>query len=403
MADLVIRAGANDAALLRRLYGTDGGPPAVRTPDRVVVDAHVADDNPGIGMTARTAGVPFLIDPQTYYLQDVQHAADPWVRLPFATPDALTPAELMGQVVQDRLVNQVIEHQVTNGATAVIAPYVHIEGVSNGWLEVQAGLWRRTRACLDQQNIALPVIGLLALGWRCLHPTQGISKLGPVWAALRNLGPVEVALAASKVHLGANADERLVDLLTLVRNLSSDYPVLMWQQGLLGEACVIAGASGYETGIGYREKCELNTAMSNHRGIRSGAPGARPVYVESLGRSIPKRSLEQVQKNRRLWPRILCADSDCCPPGGAGLLGDARAHAVVSRARNLNRLATINQTQWKWNHLADKAAEGLSIASRVNLLAADSSLVSKVDTAALSAINDVASGRRHRKPIRRSA
>ncbi len=403
MADLVIRAGANDAALLRRMYGTDGGPPAARTPDRVVVDAHVPEGTRGIGMTARTAGVPFLIDPQTYYLQDVQHAADPWVSLPYATRTALTPADLMGQTAQDRLVNQVIEHQVTNGATAVIAPYVHIEGVSNGWLEVQAGLWRRTRACLDQQNVALPVIGLLAVGWRCLHPTQGISKRGPVWAALRSLGPIEVALAASRVHLGVNADERLVELLTLVGNLTADYPVLMWQQGLLGEACVIAGASGYETGIGYREKCELNTAMSNHRRIRSGASGARPVYVESLGRSIPKRSLEQVQKHRRLWSRVLCTDSGCCPPGGAGLLDDARAHAVVSRARNLARLATISQTQWKWNHLADKAAEGLSIAGRINLLAADSSLVRKVDTTALSAINDVASGRRHRKLIRRTA
>lgn len=403
MADLVIRVSGNDGALLRRMYGTDGGPPAARTPDRVVVDAHVPERTPGIAMTARTAGVPFLVDPQTYYLQDVQHAEDPWVGLPFATREALTPADLMKQAAQDRLVEQVIEHQVTNGATAVIAPYVHIEGVSNGWPEVQAGLWRRTRACLDQQNIRLPVIGLLAVGWRCLHPTLGITKLGPMWAALGTLDPIEVALAASRVHLGANADERLVELLTFVGNLKTDYPVLMWQQGLLGEACVIAGASGYETGIGYREKCELNTAMSNHRRAPSRGGRARPVYVEPLGRSIPRRSLEQIQRNRQLWSRILCTDPNCCPPGGAGLLGDARSHDVVARARNLSHLATIHQTQWKWNHLADKATEGLTIAGRINLLAAASTLVSKVDMTALNAINSVASGRSQRKPIRRTA
>jgi hypothetical protein len=187
-----------------------------------------------------------------------------------------------------------------------------------------------------------------------------------------------------------------------VEDLRADYPVLMWQQGLFGEACVVAGASGYETGIVYRERCELNAAMSSHRTL-PGHPGARPVYVESLGRRIPKRTLEQVQRNRRLWSPMLCMDSNCCPPGGAGLLGDARAHVVVARARNLANLATIHQTQWKWNHLADKATEGLSIAARINLLADASSVVSMVDTTALRAINAVASGRRHWKPIRRTA
>jgi hypothetical protein len=403
MPDLVIRVGANDEALLRRMYGTNSGPPAARTPHRLVVDAHVAQRTQEIGLTARTAGVPFLVDPQTYYLQDVQHAADPWARLPFANPGALTPHDFTSQAAQDRLVEQVIEYQVTNGATAVIAPYVHIERVSNGWLNVQAGLWRRTRACLDQQNVGLPVIGLLAVGWRCLHPTQGIAKQGPVWAALKNLEPSEVALAASKVHLGANADERLVELLTLVEDLGADYPVLMWQQGLFGEACVVAGASGYETGIGYREKCDLNATMSSHRAAPAGPPGAPPVYVESLGRSIPKRTLKQIRTNRRLWSRVLCMDSNCCAPGGAGLLGDARAHVVVARARSLANLATIHQTQWKWNHLADKAAEGLSIAGRINLLADASSVMSKIDTTALRAIYDVASGRRQRKLTRRTA
>jgi hypothetical protein len=37
-----------------------------------------------------------------------------------------------------------------------------------------------------------------------------------------------------------------VDLLMLVQELGNSYPVIMWQRGLLGEACVASGAQGYE-------------------------------------------------------------------------------------------------------------------------------------------------------------
>lgn len=233
MSELLVRVGANDAALMRRMYGLDGTAPAVTTPDRLVVDAHTSMKTTDLATTARAAGVPLIVDPQTYYLQDVQHQDDAWAGLPYGHPHAITPADLMRPEAQDRLVAGVIEHQIACGATMLIAPYVHVEKIAGGWGEVQAGLWRRTRLFLARQNINLPVIALLALGWRCLHPTQGATTLGPLWDGLRVLHPAEVALAASKVHLGARPDERLIDLLSLVRTLVASYRVIAWQQGLL--------------------------------------------------------------------------------------------------------------------------------------------------------------------------
>lgn len=67
---------------------SDGVAPAPHRPARLVVDAHVPLSAAGgdLARAARGAGVPFLIDPETIYLQDSQHAGAPWSQVPFALP-----------------------------------------------------------------------------------------------------------------------------------------------------------------------------------------------------------------------------------------------------------------------------------------------------------------------------
>jgi len=95
MAELLIRASSQDGALLRRIYGFDGQPPAPARPDRIVVDAHVplGRHGTGIAATARRAGIPLLIDPQTFYLQGIQHPDDRWARLPYGRAEMYTPEQ----------------------------------------------------------------------------------------------------------------------------------------------------------------------------------------------------------------------------------------------------------------------------------------------------------------------
>lgn len=166
---------------------------------------------------------------------------------------------------------------------------------------------------------------------------------------------------------------------------------------------MIAGAAGYETGIGYREKCELNSAMSNRRHTSASRSIQRPVYIDRLGKSIPKRSLQQLHTNRRIWSQMICPDPKCCPPNGTGLLGDARSHAVHARAKGLAQIDGIQEIQWKWNHLAAATAQGISLAERINRLADTDTSLGKVDTSALRAMHKVASVNRYRRALRRSA
>lgn len=389
-AELITRAGSRDAVLMRRIFGVDGSVAAAHRPSRLVTDAHVAAGT-DLAVTARTAGVPFLVDPLTHYLQDAQHPDHPWTRLPFATPKAVTPADLMNVARCERLAEEVVESQVAHGATKIIAPYLHVERPDNGWMEAQVRLWRSTRAVLDAQGESLPVIAVVALGWRCLVG-RAVAELLPLWDALRDLVPAEVAVAASKSHDGTKPDERLVDLLMLIQELGRSYPVIMWQQGLLGEACVAAGAQGYECGIGWRERCDLNQAMGLHREpLRLNSPrGPRPVYLADLGRSVQKATIKAVHEYPALWRSIICADPGCCAPAGTSLLADARRHAIVARARELAVLDAATTPAWAWGRLADKATQGLALAARINTIAPK-----RVSTGVLNAVQLVATARRH--------
>lgn len=397
MAELLARASSLDAALLRRLYGlVEGHNRASAVPSRIVVDAHLPASSRGaaVVIAARQAGIPLLIDPQTFYLQGTQHAADAWASLPYGRPDKMSPADV-DAFVQEDLVAKVVDYQISHGATTIIPPYVHIDRLNSDWIDVQAGLWRRTRRYLDRMNISLPTTAVFALGWRAMHPVQGPTALTPALAAVSDLAPSEVALAVSKADQGVRTHDRVMELILMIEMLHRDYPVIAWQQGHLGEIAVAAGAFGYECGIGWREGCDLGAAANAHRHPQSaGARAARPVFIPQLGRSVPKRSLEAIREHRDLWMRLICLDADCCPPGGVALLGDARAHAIVQRAKRLEQVASVDRPVWRWQHLAHAADEGLDLAARINRRALNSRAIAKMNTVALAAISAVSHARR---------
>lgn len=406
-AMFTLRAGGNDEAWLRQLYGLlPDSTRASFVPDRLVVDAHVPLTTSGanLGEVARLAGVPFLVDPETYFLQDVQDESASWCKTPFASAQAHTPTDLLKPALQEDLVCNVVDYQLAQGATAVIPPYVHIDRPDDGWVRVQRDLWHQTARYLRQAGINLPVVAVLALGWRCLQPAT-FRHLGQLWAPLSALDPQEVALAASKSHKGARREERIADLLMFVQRMADSHSVTMWQQGLLGEACVIAGASGYECGAGWRESCDLQSRMSKDRHPRSGHPGSRPVYISALGRSIPKRRLELGRQKRQLWGRLICASADCCPPNGQDLLRDARSHDIVARIRDLRELSATSAINWRWHRIAQRLEGGVALAEQLNSLAPSSSAIPQIDVAGLKALYQVADIRRSRRGrrIRRTA
>jgi len=393
MAELLIRAGTPDTALLERVLTG----PVEHRPHRVVLDAHTAAANDRLATAAQRAGVALLIDPQTYFLQSFQQPDDPWARLPFATARALSPGALLEPGRLSALVGAAIQHQLAYGASAVVAPYVHLERAGDGWLQVQVALWQATRLFLQREQIHVPVVAVVALGWRTLDRDQWTHTLRPLQAALRQaLRPDEVALAASKVDAGVHPADRLTSFIAVLRLLRREWPVLAWQQGALGEAAVAAGAVGYECGIGWRERCDLQTHMRSRTRPRQPEAGrsARPVYLRALNASLLKSSVELLIRHPRVAPHLTCLEPSCCPRGTRSLLDDARAHAIASRRRSLDLLCRAEQPAWRWNLLAQHRAAALDLAERINWLAAEVPGITRVPTQALEATLALADHRR---------
>lgn len=400
MAELWIRAGSGDALLHERVLRG----PAEHRPAGLVLDAHTAAVTDRLARAAKRAGAGCLVDPQTHYLQARQHEQDPWAQLPFATWSPLEPAALLDPTRLDLLVSGCVDYQLQSGATAVVAPYVHIERADNGWLPVQLALWRATRRFLDREGIQLPVVAVLAVGWRELDRSRWQHGVRPLqMCLLHELRPDRVALAASKVDAGVHPAQRLASFVAVLRQLRRRWAVLAWQQGALGEAAVAAGAVGYECGVGWREHCDLQTQMRSHSHPRDpeGGGGARPVYISALRTSLGKRSVELLLRDPRVAAHLTCLDVACCPRGSRTLLEDARAHAIAARRSSLDVLSRAQQPTWQWNLLARSSTAGLELAERINRLAADADGISRVSTGALEATLALAD--RRRQTLRRRA
>lgn len=322
---------------------------------RIVVDAHTAAASPRLAAQARQHGLGLLVDPQTHYLQDRQHPADTWARLPFATADRLSPDQLILDRGLIDLTAKTVDFQLDAGATSVIAPYVHIEQQGDGWLGAQLRLWDLTRAHLDRQGIHLPVVAMVALGWRLLNRATWPATLQPLVAGLRGLGCDQIALAAGKLDQGATVQQRMATLVHLVPRLTRTAPVLAWQQGLLGPVAVAAGACGYQTGLGWRERCDLLTSRRDRRHPRDGG-GARPVFATPLARSLPSTQVHLLRTDPVIRNALMCSDPECCPTGWPDRELDRLTHTIATRTRQLATLSRIDQPEWRWEYLALETA-----------------------------------------------
>lgn len=399
MPELLIRPSGGDVALVERLYAP--GAIGMASPQRLVLDAVTAMRRPGFALVARRAGVPVLVDPQTTYLQARQHDGDEWADLPYGTSEQLSASQLLDPARQRQVVEASVRHQLQHGATAVLAPSVHIATLDEGLIQVQQQMLARTRRYLDSEGLRLPLIAVLDVGWRLLDRTSWPTGLGALAVAADGAQVDEIALAGSNVAGGVRPAGRLAGLTASIEMCAGFAPVIAWRQGLFGEACVAAGAIGYETGIGWLERYDAKARMADRRApaperTEEDRRSGRPVYIQALGRSIPLATVKALTRHRGVAADLPCDDLYCCPDGVAGLVRDSRAHALRARARSLNAVATTDRS-FRWRMLSARAEIGLDLARRINVIAAREKLA-KVDLATIAALVEHASMRQAQRP-----
>jgi len=391
MSELVIRPAHNDHRLIESLLSSSSGIRQMRPLiNRLVLDAPVAAKQPVFAQAALESGTPLLIDPLTFFLQDKVRADDPWRRLPFARACGLTSSELADNELQQELISGVVQFEVAHGATGIIGPYVLLS--NDPVLEqVAQRLLRGTREYMERHRIELPLVPVLALNSKPRVSAAAFRQtLDTLAHESMKVGADAVALAISgtggsddsvdRIHLVLRATDRLA---TLGLN------VIAWRQGLLGPSTVAVGGTGYECGIGTRERCDLVSLQRNRRPGSSQTRFAPPagVYIQPFGRSIPRKTAKALLEDQKLRPRLVCDSEQCCADGALSMLKEPRRHAVVARSRQLASLDGMPSRDWKLNAVAREAENGAVIADLATRILHDEGRKETIGSRSLGAIS----------------
>lgn len=367
MGQLLIRPSLNDHQVIADLVARPAAPTlrAARPPvGQLVADAHIALQRPTLAVSANEAGIPFLIDPMTPLLQSEIDPKNAWARLPFAVASK--------QAVQDidlgALVEQVVQFQVDQGASRIIAPYLYAIEPADAAFSTSIRLLAATARYLDDANLPLPIVavfcGQLQHFGRTTALDAGIRRFV---TASRDHDVQTIGLCVSPLGAPTDSYSKLVGLFRMADIAAgSSIPTVAWRQGIYGPALVAAGLAGYETGIGSGEQTNIVRQASNRRAkppTRGG--GAAGIFLDQLGRSVPKRVAQVLLGSAELRAKLLCDDERCCATV-SDTLDRARQHTVRSRARQLTEIADQPHRRWRLHHVAQHAQNAGKLARQAN-------------------------------------
>lgn len=303
MAQLLIRPSLNDHEVVADLVA----PPVaqLRRPRppiaQVVVNARLASRRTRFAEAANEAGIPLLVDPMTPLLQSPIDPKNSWATLPFAVAESVAIADLN----PEQLVAAVVDFQVAQGATRIIAPYLYGSGPADPAFAMSIRLVAHTAQYLEEANIPLPMTAIFCGQLRAFARREAQSTgIDRFVAAARDHGVATLGLCVSPAGAPTDSYAKVAEVFRLAAAIAnSGIPGIAWRQGIYGPALVAAGLDGYETGIGTQEQTNISRQASNRKEKEpdgkkrsGGGPG---VYLEPLGRSVPNASRRRYSERQR--------------------------------------------------------------------------------------------------------
>jgi len=406
MAELLIRAAMNDHLVVSDLLAAENRPrlTARRPPiAQLVADAHVAEARPQLAELAQGAGVPYLVDPNTPLLQSEVDPNDRWVQLSFGDTSALEVSD----IDRGRLVAEVVDFQVDKNATTIIPPYFYSSSPNDPWFALSINLIRQTAEYLSANDIRLPVLPIMCAQLQSfgneLNWSAGVDRFV---ATVIDLDLGMMALCFSPSGDGKDGYGKVRHLFDTARRTKvGELRVVAWHQGIYGPGLVAAGLDGYECGMGTGEQSNVARQQSSRKPRQDasrGGGGGTGIYIETLGRSVPRRVGQILLGETSMRAKVMCEDEGCCPSVSA-TLDHPRHHAVRSRARFLAKLAEQPHDHWRLNHIAREATSAVTIANQANRVLEREKVKGRIRTSNLQAIAEVASFLAEGEADRRSA
>jgi hypothetical protein len=392
MASLLIRAALNDHVVVGDLLALGGGPRlASRRPpiSQLVADGHVAAARPALAEHARAAGIPYIVDPDTPLLQSPVDPEDRWVKLPFGEAEEMAPEA----VRLDELIESVTEFEVEQGATVIVPPYFYASSPADPWFQLTVSSIQRTAGYLEEAGIRLPVAPVLCAQLQSFSPqTAWNSGIDRFAAAAMDADAASLAICLSPAGAGTDGYGKVMRLFQAAgRAKEHGLPVLAWRQGIYGPALVAAGLDGYECGLGTGEQTNIARRQFSRKPQTDGdqaSGGGAGIFVDPLGRSVPRRVGKVLLGDVGMRPKVMCDDEGCCP-SVAATLDNSRHHAVRTRARTLTELATQPHRRWRLNHIARHASAAATLAAQANRVLESEGIKQQIKARNLEALAQV--------------
>jgi hypothetical protein len=409
MAELLIRAGHDDHVVICDLLAP-GGAVALRPPmDRLVADAQTAARLPSLAESAHLAGVPYLVDPLTPLLQGPTDPNDAWVkRVSFGQADTVAAAEFTDQRI-DRLAGEVVQFELEQRATAILAPYLYAEGPDDPAFTISLRLLLATRRRMTRDSVNLPLIPVFCGGWRRFaHQDAWTGGVDRFLANALDVGPQSLAICLTPVGKPSDSYAKTARIfLTARRFRASGIPTLAWHQGMFGPGLVAAGLDGYETGACTRERSDIRAQITRKKpkadGKRSGGPPPRMVYVEGLGRSVAVEVAKALLGDLDTRARLICDDEGCCPHGVDSMLDAPVRHTINARAQRMRDLNAMPETAWRLHQITKDAQQAVRTTKRAALVLRRAGVSTKLEVGAQESLARIAEHLRTHDAGRQSA
>lgn len=399
MPELLIRPGINDHGVIQDLLSPGGAavflPGARPLIDRLVIDAHVASSRPQFADAASGVGVPVLVDPLTPLWQGEVREQDKWSLLPFGRSSRLVPADF-NQFAIEQLTAQTVSYQAERGATAIIPPYVYATSPIDPFFKIALDFLRSTARYMSKAGLALPVVPIFCAQLKGFGAEKAwVDGIDRFTKSALDLGPEAIAVCLSPSGGAGDSYSKVLRLFATVRRVKqSGVRVIAWRQGIYGLGLVGAGADGYETGIGTRERTDVSAVINSRKPPKPGKKrtGGAPlgIYLEPLHRSFSSAVGETLLGHRGMRPKVMCDDERCCPNGAASTLDQRRQHAVRTRARELAALEGQPHMSWRLHQIAQDARTAGQLAIQANEVLKDAGIEQQIGTSGYQSLAQVA-------------
>jgi hypothetical protein len=393
MAELLIRAAFNDHLVVGDLLAPSTGArlvPPRPTINQLVADAHVAEARPIFCELAQSAGVPYLVDPNTPFIQSEVAEDDRWARLPYAQASAVAPNTINAA----RLVAEVVNFQLEKGATTIIPPYFYSSSPTDPWFILSLSLIDETARFMRDNDVQLPMLPVLCAQLQSfgnhLLWSRGLDRFTE---RVTGVEGSSIALCLSPAGNGQDSYGKVRRLFEATRHVkASGLRTIAWRQGIYGPGLVAAGIDGYECGMGTNEQTNVPRQQASRKpcddGKRQGGGGSG-IFIETLGRSVPRRVGQILLGSTKMRAKVMCDDEGCCRTVTA-TLDKPREHAVRSRARLLSNLTEQPATRWRLNHISQEASGAVTLAVQANRVLEAAGAIERIDSRNLEALAQMA-------------